>query len=110
MAVLRNLADTNTLVRLVKRHDPECSLVRGALRARARAERPPPLYARKPWRRSGRSPRVHPSAMAMGSRRWRPTAGRGALSAPSHYCQMVRRSTRVAALGRGPRGPWCAGL
>ena len=27
------------------------------------------------------SPRVHPSAMAMGSRRWRQTVGRGALRA-----------------------------
>ena len=33
MAALRYLADTNILVRLAKRHDPECSLVRGALRA-----------------------------------------------------------------------------
>jgi predicted nucleic acid-binding protein len=33
MAALRDLADTNILVRLVKRNDPECSLVRGALRA-----------------------------------------------------------------------------
>jgi hypothetical protein len=33
MAVRRDLADTNILVRLVTRHDPECSLVRGALRA-----------------------------------------------------------------------------
>jgi hypothetical protein len=33
MAALRYLADTNILVRLVKRHDPECSLVRGVLRA-----------------------------------------------------------------------------
>ena len=33
MAALRYLADTNILVRLVKRNDPEFSLVRGALRA-----------------------------------------------------------------------------
>jgi predicted nucleic acid-binding protein len=33
MAAPRYLADTNILVRLAKRHDPECSLVRGALRA-----------------------------------------------------------------------------
>jgi predicted nucleic acid-binding protein len=33
MAALRDLADTNILVRLVKRHDPELALVRGALRA-----------------------------------------------------------------------------
>jgi hypothetical protein len=33
MAARRDLADTNILVRLVKRHDPECSLERGALRA-----------------------------------------------------------------------------
>jgi hypothetical protein len=33
MAARCDLADTNILVRLVKRHDLECSLVRGALRA-----------------------------------------------------------------------------
>jgi predicted nucleic acid-binding protein len=33
MAARRDLADTNILVRLVKRHDPEFALVRGALRA-----------------------------------------------------------------------------
>jgi predicted nucleic acid-binding protein len=33
MAALRYLADTNILVRLIKRNDPEFSLVRGALRA-----------------------------------------------------------------------------
>ena len=33
MAARRSLADTDILVRLVKRNDPECSLVRGALRA-----------------------------------------------------------------------------
>ena len=33
MAALWYLADTNILVRLVKRNDPECSLVRSALRA-----------------------------------------------------------------------------
>ena len=33
MVARRYLADTNILVRLVKRNDPECSLVRGALRA-----------------------------------------------------------------------------
>lgn len=33
MAARRDLADTNILVRLVKRNDPEVSLVRGALRA-----------------------------------------------------------------------------
>jgi predicted nucleic acid-binding protein len=33
MAALRYLADTNILVRLVKRNDPEFALVRGALRA-----------------------------------------------------------------------------
>jgi hypothetical protein len=33
MAAPRDLVDTNILVRLVKRHDPECALGRGALRA-----------------------------------------------------------------------------
>src|SRR4029453_12231001 len=33
MAALRDLADTNLLVRRVKRHDPEFALVRGGLRA-----------------------------------------------------------------------------
>jgi predicted nucleic acid-binding protein len=33
MAARRDLADTNILVRLVKRHDPEFALMRGALRA-----------------------------------------------------------------------------
>jgi predicted nucleic acid-binding protein len=33
MAALRDLADTNLLVRLVTRHDPEFALVRGGLRA-----------------------------------------------------------------------------
>jgi predicted nucleic acid-binding protein len=62
MAVRRDLADTNILVRLVKRHDPECSLERGALRAllvqRARLCSTPQTMA-ECWPVSTRPPARH---------------------------------------------------